>query len=131
MPHQQAIVTASGNLVGPPVVDSVKDGTLPRSRFSIGINGAREGEVCFLDCVALGGTLTDVLKGAEKGMPIAVFGRLSQSKYEKDGRRQSRITVIATHVSIIPKSSMKSADAITDAALTETQPKDFTPPGLL
>jgi len=65
--------------------------------FTIVTNRAKkegDDEVSYISCSAFGKTAIAINKYFKKGRPMFVEGRLKQERWEKDGKKQSRIKVI-------------------------------------
>ena len=100
---QQAAVWIMGYLASDPEVKVVKNGTLTVTEFTVGVNGPGKEEASFIPCSAFGEELAELLRNATKGSSVALYGRLRQSKWEKDGQKMSRLAVLVSHVAIRPK----------------------------
>ena len=65
--------------------------------FTVVTNRSRkegDDEVSYISCSAFGQTAVAINKYFKKGRPMFVEGRLKQERWEKDGKKQSRIKVI-------------------------------------
>jgi len=58
-------------------------------------------EVCFVNVTAWGKTAENCGQYLSKGSPILVEGRLKFDQWEKDGQKQSRLTVVAESVQFL------------------------------
>lgn len=71
--------------------------------FSIAVNKpAKQGEerqAEFFDCVAWGQTALFIQRYFNKGKMIAINGRLSQRRWEKDGKKYSAVEIVVNDVS--------------------------------
>jgi single stranded DNA-binding protein len=87
-------VVLSGNVVREPEVKEYKSGkeTKYLTRFSIAVNAGEN--VSYFDVVSFN-KVGDYLK---KGQKVYVTGRLVQSSYEKEGKKQYRIEIHANQV---------------------------------
>ncbi len=90
-----------GNLTRDPEVKFLPSGD-PVAEFSMAVNrrfktkqGEDRDEVCFVRVSMFGRRAEVVGRYFKKGSPIFVEGRLKFDEWEKDGRKQNRITVVA------------------------------------
>lgn len=100
-------VAVAGNLTRSPELRATHGGTAVLS-FGIAVNDRRKNasgqweEVPnFFECVAFGNraaALSDIL---EKGMKVAVAGKLRYSSWERDGQRHSKVDIIANEVELM------------------------------
>jgi len=60
------------------------------ANFSIASNGYKEGDVCFIECVAWGKQAEALSKHRGKGDGITVVGKLELDRWEKDGQKHQR-----------------------------------------
>lgn len=70
-------------------------------------NGERASEVSYFDVEVWGNVAENCAKYLSKGSGIAVDGRLRQDRWEKDGKTQSRVRIVANNVHFLSK---KGAD---------------------
>ena len=66
--------------------------------FSIAVNGFKKDEVSFFNLTAFGKTGDFITKYLKKGSRVAVTGSIKQDTWEKDGQKQSRVSIIAQTV---------------------------------
>ena len=66
-------------------------------------NGEKVTEVSYFDVEVWGVTADNCTKYLKKGSGIIVEGRLRQDRWEKDGKTQSRVRIIANSVHFMPK----------------------------
>ncbi len=71
------------------------------NRVYTGMDGEQGSEVSFIDCTAYGPRAKTIKDYCYKGRPIFIEGRLRQEKWEKDGKKHSRIRVIVENFSFI------------------------------
>jgi single-strand DNA-binding protein len=90
-----------GNLTRDPEVKFLPSGD-PVAEFGMAVNrrfktkqGEDRDEVCFVRVSMFGRRAEVVGRYFKKGSPIFVEGRLKFDEWEKDGRKQNRITVVA------------------------------------
>jgi single-strand DNA-binding protein len=62
---------------------------------------AWEDEVSYIDCTIWGKTAESLKSKLVKGKQICVHGYLRQDRWEKDGKKQSRLNVIAESVQLL------------------------------
>lgn len=78
------------------------EGKVPRCGFSVAVDryakAGEERQADFINCVAFRGTGEFVAKYFKKGSRIAVVGKISTRKYEKDGEKRTVVEVIADEV---------------------------------
>ena len=60
-----------------------------------------EDEVSFIDVTIWGKTAENLKPNLVKGKQICVCGYLKQDRWEKDGQKQSRLTVVAESVQLL------------------------------
>ena len=60
-----------------------------------------EDEVSFIDVTIWGKTAENLKSNLVKGKQICVHGYLKQDRWEKDGKKQSRLNVIAEQVQLL------------------------------
>ena len=66
-------------------------------------NGEKVTEVSYFDVEAWGVAAENCSKYLTKGSGIIVEGRLRQDRWEKDGKMQSRVRIIANNIHFMPK----------------------------
>lgn len=66
-------------------------------------NGEKITEVSYFDVEVWGQAAENCSKYLNKGSGIIVEGRLRQDRWEKDGKTQSRVRIIANSVHFMPK----------------------------
>ena len=71
----------------------VADFGLAINRKWTGLDGTMRSDVCFVDCRAFGPQAEAMFRYLKKGKPILLEGRLHFEKWEKDGRKQSKLRV--------------------------------------
>jgi len=105
-----------GRLVRDCEVKTTTSGT-PVSRFSIAVGERRkngetwEDEINYFD-VALFGKSADALKPyLTKGRQVAVMGKLKQDRWEKDGKANSRVYVLADNLQLLAAPSENPAQS--------------------
>ncbi len=83
------------------------------NRTWTGPEGQDASEVSFIDCAIYGERAKTISNHFSKGRPIFLEGRLKQEKWEKDGKKQSRLRVIVENFNFIDskKSSEENSHA--------------------
>ena len=92
-------VTLVGRLTRDPEAVVTQTGT-PLAKFSIAVNGYKEGESSFVDVVCFKQTAKFVVDYLTKGRRVAIDGSLSQSRWQdkQSGQNRSKIEVVASQV---------------------------------
>lgn len=100
-------VSITGNLTRDPELRATRGGTAVLS-FGIAVNDRRknasgqwEDVPNFFECVAFGNRATALGDILTKGMKVAVAGKLHYSSWEKDGRKHSKVDIIANEVELM------------------------------
>lgn len=96
-----------GNLTRDPEVRYTPQGTavadvrLAVSRKYKTQDGAEKEEVCYVSVTTWGRQAQTCGEYLKKGSPVFVEGRLKLDEWEKDGQKQSRLTVVAERVQFL------------------------------
>lgn len=96
-------VVVEGNLVDDPELKALSSGAV-LANFTFGNNRSRkvegewEQESSFFDAVAFGKTAELLAEHAKKGYKVRVTGRLQQDRWEHEGKKRSRVKVVAAVV---------------------------------
>ncbi|AAC06439.1 single-stranded DNA-binding protein [Aquifex aeolicus] len=107
-----------GRLTGDPVITYLPSGT-PVVEFTLAYNrryknqnGEFQEESHFFDVKAYGKMAEDWATRFSKGYLVLVEGRLSQEKWEKEGKKFSKVRIIAENVRLInrPKGAELQAE---------------------
>lgn len=100
-------VALVGNLTRSPELRSTASGT-PVLSFGIAVNDRRknasgqwEDVPNFFECVTFGNRATALSDILAKGMKVAVSGKLHYSSWEKDGRKHSKVDIIAQEIELM------------------------------
>lgn len=78
-----------------------------RANVSIAVNRSRKNgdqwidEVNYFDVTIWGKTAENLKPYLQKGKQICVDGYLKQDRWEKDGQKQSRVTIVANNVQLL------------------------------
>ena len=95
----------SGNLTRDPEMRETASGTAVLG-FCVAVNDRRknpqtgewEDYASFIDCTMFGKRAQGVSQHLSKGMHVALEGKLRQSRWEKDGKKHSRISVMVDEI---------------------------------
>lgn len=97
-------VTIIGNLTSDPEKKSLKSGA-SLLNFSVAVNrrwrnkqDQWEEETSFFDCTAWSELADNIEASLSKGSRVIVTGRLEQQTWEKDGKNQSKIVLVAEDI---------------------------------
>lgn len=101
-------VNIMGNLTRDPEVKFIPSG---KAVCSLSIannriftkNGEKVSEVSYFDVEVWGPAGENCAKYLTKGSGIIVDGRLKQDRWEKDGKTQSRVRIVANNIHFLPK----------------------------
>lgn len=100
-------VAVAGNLTRQPELRTTQSGTAVLS-FGIAVNDRRknasgqwEDAPNFFECVTFGSRASALGDVLAKGMKVAVSGKLRYSSWEKDGRRHSKVDIIANEIELM------------------------------
>ncbi|MBF0489375.1 MAG: single-stranded DNA-binding protein [Candidatus Omnitrophica bacterium] len=87
-------------------------------------NNERVTEVSYFDVEVWGVAADNCAKYLKKGSGIIVEGRLRQDRWEKDGKTQSRVRIIANSVHFMPKRGDESgAAAVAGSGASSSTPR--------
>lgn len=65
------------------------------------VNGEKKEQTCFVDITAFGRQAEIINEYCKKGRPLFVEGRLDFSTWEKDGQKQSKLSVVAENFQLL------------------------------
>ena len=68
-------------------------------------NGEKKEEVSYFNCVAFGKTGENINTYFQKGSRILISGELKEDRWEKDGQKQSRISILIDGFDFIDKNN--------------------------
>ena len=91
-------VNIAGNLTRDPEMKSAANTSV--LEFSVAVNehrkvdGEWKEEPNYFDCVMFGTRAEKVSGFLKKGMKVAISGHLKQSRWEKDGQKRSKVSVV-------------------------------------
>ncbi len=96
------------------------------SRLSLAVSGYKENETSFFDITLFGKTAENLNQYLTKGTQISVQGSLKQDTWEKDGQKNSKVSIIAQQIQLLgkPKDSGGSKETYTQYKTL----KEPTPP---
>lgn len=113
-------VSIMGNLTRDPEMKYTSSGR-PVCNLSIANNrvysknGEKISEVSYFDVEVWGVVAENCSKYLSRGSGIIVEGRLKQDRWEKDGKTQSRVRIVANNVHFLPKRGEGGGGAPTNA----------------
>lgn len=104
-------VNIIGNLTRDPEVTTTAGG-LEIGKFSIALNGRKEGDVSYIDITVFDKLSTLCAKYLKKGSSVGISGSLKQERWkDKEGNGRSKIHVIANNVQFLTSKSDSQAAA--------------------
>jgi single-strand DNA-binding protein len=71
------------------------------SNRSVKKDGKYEDEANFFDCTLFGKSAENLCKYLVKGQQVSISGELRQERWEKDGEKKSRVSIIANNIFLI------------------------------
>ena len=93
------------------------------TNITLAVNGYKDGDTSYIDCVLFGNTAEIASKYLSKGSHVGISGRLQQRSYEaKDGSKRSVVEVIAPSLELPPKAAgtpQTSSDSVVDSISDE------------
>ena len=124
--------TITGNITRDPELRQTQGGT---SILSIGVavndrrKNAQTGEwedyPNFIDCTMFGARATGVAPHLEKGMKVAIEGKLNQSRWQaEDGTNRSKIEIIVDEIEFMSRQQGQTASK---PVQQQPQPQQFAP----
>ena len=84
-------------------------------------------EVSYFDITIWGKTAENLKPYLLKGKQIAVDGHLKQDRWEKDGQKQSRITVVADSVQLLGGKNDDGGSGYSQGSYSQGGNQTFTP----
>lgn len=101
-------VSIIGNLTRDPELHSTQNGTAVLS-FGIAVNDRRKNPQTgdwedypnFFECSTFGNRATALSDILTKGMKVAITGKLHYSSWEKDGKKHSKVDIIAREIELM------------------------------
>ena len=125
-------VVLIGNLTRDPELRHTASGATV-SDFGLAINSKyKQGDewkenVCFVDITAWGNLAENCSKYLSKGSPVLIEGRLNFETWEKDGKKQNKLAVVATIVQFLGSKQYQDSEGTSPPEHTNKTPeKDGT-----
>ena len=115
------VAVIAGNAVADPIVRATNSGKQVASVRMAVNNPINEKEVLFIDVDVWEKQAEFVQKYVKKGSLLSVVGRLKQDSWEKDGQKQSKISIIAEKINFV-NSGKKKSDAGADSSEDDEAP---------
>jgi len=115
-------VILTGHLTKDPEIKFAASGTQV-AIFSLAVNGRKDDEASFFDCVAFDKTASLIAEYLSKGSPVLVEGYLKQERWEHEGQKRSKIKIIVTSVKFLGKAQETTIENV-DQQLKEPQESD-------
>lgn len=122
------IIMLVGRLVHNPDSKYTPNGH-PICKFTLAVNGAKDGDALFIDCTAFEQTATVVHQYASKGQQVAVVGRLREDKWiGKDEEKHSKMAVTVSSIQLLsrPQGQTQAAAQPPAKQTAQTQQPNFT-----
>lgn len=104
------VAVIAGNAVADPIIRATNSGKKVASVRMAVNNPINEKEVLFIDVDVWEKQAEFVEKYVKKGSLLSVVGRLKQDSWEKDGQKQSKISVIAEKINFVNSGKKKGGD---------------------
>ena len=104
------VAVIAGNAVADPIIRATNSGKKVASVRMAVNNPINEKEVLFIDVDVWEKQAEFVEKYVKKGSLLSVVGRLKQDSWEKDGQKQSKISIIAEKINFVNSGKKKSGD---------------------
>ena len=116
-------VVISGNLTRDPDLRSTASG-MPVLGFGVAVNDRRKNQQTgewedypnFIDCTMFGARAQSVSRFLNKGMKVAIEGKLRWSQWERDGQKRSKIEVSVDEIEFMTSRNQNSAPAVSAPA---------------
>ena len=98
-------VIVTGNLTRDPEMRSTNSGT-PVMNFGIAVNDRRRNQQTgeweeypnFIDCTMFGARAEAISQYLTKGSKVAIEGKIHFEQWERDGKKNSKISIIVTEI---------------------------------
>lgn len=104
-----------------------------RANVSIAVNRSKKqgeewvDEVSYFDITIWGKTTENLKPYLTKGKQIEVSGHLKQDRWEKDGQKHSRVSIVADVVQLLGGKSESNSDGGYQQSYSQNQQSAFTP----
>lgn len=115
-------VILTGHLTKDPEIKFAASGTQV-AIFSLAVNGRKDDEASFFDCVAFDKTASLIAEYLAKGSPVLAEGYLKQERWEHEGQKRSKVKIIVTSVKFLGKAQETTIENV-DQQLKEPQESD-------
>jgi len=115
-------VILTGHLVRDPEIKFAASGT-QMAIFSLAVNGRKDDEASFFDCIAFDKTASLIAEYLFKGSPVLVEGYLKQERWEHEGQKRSKVKIIVLSVKFLGKAQETTIENV-DQQLKEPQETD-------
>lgn len=122
--------TITGNITRDPELRQTQGGTSVLT-IGVAVNDRRKNQQTgewedypnFIDCTIFGNRATGVAPHLEKGMKVAIEGKLNQSRWQaEDGTNRSKIGIIVDEIEFISRQQGQTA-----SKQVQQQPQQFAP----
>lgn len=129
--------TITGNITRDPELRQTQGGTSVLT-IGVAVNDRRKNQQTgewedypnFIDCTIFGNRATGVAPHLEKGMKVAIEGKLNQSRWQaEDGTNRSKIEIIVDEIEFMAKrdGSQQPMQAMQQPMRQQAQPQQFAP----
>lgn len=129
--------TITGNITRDPELRQTQGGTSVLS-IGVAVNDRRKNQQTgewedypnFIDCTIFGNRATGVAPHLEKGMKVAIEGKLNQSRWQaEDGTNRSKIGIIVDEIEFMAKrdGSQQPMQPMQQPMQQQAQPQQFAP----
>jgi len=105
------VVAIAGNAVADPIVRATNSGKKVASVRMAVNNPLNDKEVLFIDVDVWEKQAEFAEKHVKKGSLLSVVGRLKQDLWEKDGQKQSKISIVAEKINFVNSGKKKDAES--------------------
>ncbi len=122
------VVTLVGRLTRDVELKYVGANNMAVAEVGLAVNGRGKGddrETSFVDVTFWGKTAEILAEFTHKGSLIGVSGRIKQDRWEKDGEKRSKITVVAENLQLLtPKDSSVPTESVNNSRKTNNPVKE-------
>lgn len=130
-------VTITGNLTRDPELRQTQGGTSVLA-IGVAVNDRRKNQQTgewedypnYIDCTIFGNRATGVAPHLQKGMKVAIEGKLNQSRWQaEDGTNRSKIGIIVDEIEFMAKrdGSQQPMQPMQQPMQQQAQPQQFAP----
>ncbi len=110
------VVAIAGNAVADPIVRATNSGKKVASVRMAVNNPLNDKEVLFIDVDVWEKQAEFAEKYVKKGSLLSVVGRLKQDLWEKDGQKQSKISIVAEKINFVNSGKKKDTESVDEEA---------------